>query len=262
MDKKFLIVIIIVILLGGGVFALIQFAREPVAPVAEDQIIAKPITVAPKAVLRGNRELTGLLPLNIRQGYVAIYDVFYQEEIVGKAVWTRIAENRTKVIQEINIPEIYQEETEATIVHSLDLKPKISKASATVRARGQSMSMQINTFIEDNLINTYMEANGYVLPAISDEIIPNTVAKINIQDLYVGWEAGNVRVVEKTSVTAPAGAFEVFVVEISGIAMGAERKTTYYVTPAGKMIKVNVYVPDIPELKFPIVAKLRSYLPQ
>jgi len=267
-DKKILLVIIVIILLGGGIFAWYQFrtAKDPVIypvidPIVDPLINQEQEIVAPRAVLRGNRKLTSLLPLDIRQGHIATYNVFYQDKIVGEATWSRIEENKIKTVSAINIPELYQEETTGIITHSFDLKPKSAESDSIVKAMGQSMEMKSNVIVDynANLVNTTIEINGNVSPSISDVINPNTVTEINIQELYIGWEVGDVKVVDKTTVIVPAGTFDVFVIEISGTVIGAEGKNVYYVTSTGKMIKSSVLILGF---EFPIITKLKSYLPK
>ena len=270
MKNKILIPIIILLVLGGGFFIWHQFIRQPpieqppveevqVPPVEEEQI------VAPRAILRGNIMLNYVLSVDIRQGYIATYDLFHKDEKVGEVSSKRIEPGTIKSVQLINIPGVFFKESIVFIAFCPELlKPKtaIIEGSFEVKKFGHPLA-EIETKMEFdyvlNEVRTTSEMNEIVLPTIIDRIVPNTVAKINIQDLDVGLELGDMRVIKIDTVTVPAGTFEVFVIEYIGYITGAETKMTIYVTKEGKLVKGRMFIPGI---EVPIVSKLRSYLPK
>lgn len=247
MDKKIKIIIatIIVIVIGFTGFKMLQLE-----------------VFAPQSILRGNIILTNLLPLDLKEGYMAIYDIFYDDEKVGNVTWNRIEQNKIKAIQLINIPELYFEESTTIIIHCPDsLRPKEVIRKGNFKAKGISYFMKINIVVdyELNEIVTTMKVDENIFPSITDIITLDTVAKINIQDLYVGWEIANIKVVRLDTVTIPAGTFDVLVIEHTGYHMMQKIKVTYYATLCGKIIKLSYFPPGF---DLPLISKLRSYLPK
>lgn len=255
-------IVVVVLLLGTGIFTWYQFRpQKNLIPILRDQ---EQVVAAPQAILRGDINLTRLLPIDIKQGYVATYGIFYQDELVGEVSWSKVQPNKTEVISVINIPELYQERGTVAIIHTLDLKPQSRSAriNSVGAMDGTPFTRQIDTIVDydANLVNTTVEVNGDIWPTYSIPIAPNAVNQIDVADLYVGWQKNDIKVVEKNTITVPAGTFDVLVIEMDGVSIfGNEAKVSYYITQDGKIIQTIQHVSPQP-LVFPLVFKLKSYL--
>ncbi len=237
---------------------------EPIKPEA---------TIKPQVILRGDMMLTSYLPLNIKQGHIATFDIFYEGKMVGETTWERVREDKTKMTRSKSIPEVamgmfYRYEAITTIIHCPDsLKPKEIKYEGTV----DDVLFQINTIVdyETNRLTTISERGGSTFE-FSHEMLPNSTNKIDIQNLDVNWKFDflvpeeylkyfpfAIEVVEKTTVTVPAGTFDVLVIKYTGPFMFTEKEFIYYITLDGKIIKTSFFTHNIPELDSPIISKLR-----
>ncbi len=265
-----------------------EFTLEIAGETKEITVIKPPIepevTIKPQVILRGDIILTSYLPLNIKQAHIATFDIFYEGELVGKSTWERIREDKTKVMQSISIPEVkvfYRLELIATIIHCPNsLKPKEIKQEGTL----DDVPFYANIIIdyETNRITIMGEQEGFNFE-FSHKMLPNTTNKIDIQNLDVNWKFDflipkeyleyfedipfpALEVFEKTTVTVPAGTFDVLAIKYTGSFMFMEKEFMFmkkeiisYITLDGKAIKSSSFIYDIPGLDSPIISKLRSY---
>ncbi len=278
MEKNKLIIgiITVIVLVVGGIaaFYFIQPEIRPEEPVVND--VADPIDprveeiIAPKAILIGNMSNTSL-PVEVRKGYVATFDIYREDKLVGTIAWKRVEEGKTKCEHLL---------TEAADMPRPKRSTAIIKHDAALIVQRMDGETTGGVFVEPFRMAFVFDREKYKTIIIVGEIEtggviqdPTAFERIDLRELKIGWrrefparavppaepipgmvirdpEPIVIEVIEETTVTVPAGTFDVLRVRITEDII--DTIVYYYITADGRLVKMSSRGD---------VSKLRSYSP-